>query len=105
MRACLACLLGLASALKIQKMVDEMVAAGLQPVPHTGEPQGGGALESRTRSISIGPSRPRSTRMCQPWSLYRDVAFPHTSHMHMYMSCRSAARTLGLAVYKEASNK
>ena len=44
MRACLACLLGLASALKIQKMVDEMVAAGLQPVPHTGEPQGGGAL-------------------------------------------------------------
>ncbi len=37
MRACLACLLGLASALKIQKLVDasfrQMAAAGLQPVP------------------------------------------------------------------------
>ena len=37
MRACLACLLGLASALKVQEMVDasfrEMAASGLQPVP------------------------------------------------------------------------
>ena len=37
MRACLACLLGLASALRIQELVDasfrEMAAAGLQPVP------------------------------------------------------------------------
>ena len=106
MRACLACLLGLASALKVQEMVDasfrEMAASGLQPVPQvnlraeercyvqctrdgplvTLWGSGGlwawrcAPLPAQTKCWRLQTSSSEITLTCQFWSLCRDVAFP-----------------------------